>query len=342
MSVLLKPDLTYDPVTFIENNCELIIPKNSQLENITFSGFTKKAFHSNKRPKGVLTVSYKDEKGLNQVQLFVKQHAHALRVYKHVSHVYSHLSTLKFNAHVPKPIACDEAHNVNYMEFIPGIPLTYTVIKELVIRREKLLLTLFEQIGRWLKNYHDTFKLEDTFILDELKENIFNELHHTKLFNSSEKITIENHLKRLEFDDTFLLLVKSHNDFALRNIIHTKENDFYVIDWDAIFNEEFTVESPAWIDITSFIISLNSMQRFSPVINSRKLKNLTEAFLRGYFDKPGIIYQKQEIKKHLYLFSLCFYIGVIGERPLPLIYREKFGYRYINKLRLNLVKGMVL
>lgn len=334
--------LEYDPVNFIKKNSRLVVPEQSRIKNISFSGFIRKAFHSDKRPKGVLTVTYEDRNGPNEIRIFVKQHAKAKQVHNHISQVYHHFKSIDSSPQIPKPLLCDEEHEVNYMEYVDGTPLTYFVLKELMIGDKNQLKNIFFKIGEWLKQYHNTFKLEKTFIINSLKGKVNEELEVTGFLKNDDKDRIKTHLNRLNLDDDFLVLVKTHNDFTLRNIIITKKNNFYVIDWDAINNEKYNSESPVWIDILSFLISINSYQRFSPIITASDLAHLNDSFLTGYFNESDIKTLMNGIKDHLYFFSLCYYLGVIGEKPLPVLYQEKLGYRYISKLQKNLINGYLL
>jgi|SRR5690554_1323416 len=342
MPTTLSPALEYDPVKFIKNNSRLILPAHSKIRNIEFSGFIKKAFHSNKRPKGVITVTYQTSNSENDLRLFVKQHAKAKQVFNHIAQIYAHFKAAGIDPRIPKPIICDEKHDVNYMEYIEGSSLTYILLKELMIGNKIHLESLFYKIGSWLKGYHNSFKLEKTFAINTLREKVTEELNNTDHFKTHEKVTIKANLKDLKLEDDFLVLVKTHNDFTLRNIIYTKTKSFYVIDWDAIYNENFTIESPIWIDILSFLISFNSLQRFSPFITANDLSQYNKSFITGYFNHSDLKLLMKDINSHLYFFSLCFYLGVIGEKPLPWLYRDKLGYRYISILRRNLIKGYLL
>lgn len=332
----------YDPVSFIKENIYEILPQNSNVQNISFSGFVKKAFHSNKRPKGVITVTYNDKISEKKLQLFIKQHSNALKVFNQMSYIYSSFSSLNSKAHIPKPLLCDDKNNVNYMEFIPGSPLTYVALINLLTFRRDQLTKMFYKIGQWLKIYHTTSKLEKTTTLDKIKEDVHTKLQTTPFFTETEKEKLTNRLKKTDLEDSYLILVKPHNDFALRNIITTKSNDFSVIDWDAMYHEKFTTETPVWNDITSFITSIQSLQRFSPLIASRQLNVLVDSFLQGYFENIKNAPTKKEINNILFIFTLCYFIGLIGDRPLPEIYKEKFGYRYISKLKKNLLQEHIL
>lgn len=337
MSALINPAFNYDPVTFVYENQELILPSKSRIINIEFSGFYKKKFHSNKRPKGYLTIFYMYKQEMRELRIFLKQHSNALRVHNHVSNVYSHFASLKTFSHIPKPIICDDVNEVNYMEYVPGSQFTFQVLKDLLLLNTDHMRKMFFNIGQWLKNYHNAVKLQSTFDTSYLKDEVLLKLKSTDLFSKSEKSKISSHLKYLNFDGYFKFKVKSHNDFVMRNLIYTKSFDFYIIDWDAMYNENFETESSVWIDITSFIISLESLQRFAPIIGIKSIKSLTNSFLRGYFYNNGLSDHKNGIENHIYLYTLCYYLGVIGEQPLPTVYKNKFGHRYISKLRSDLV-----
>jgi hypothetical protein len=335
----LKTNL-YNPVEFIKRHTEKILPENSILVNIKFSGFKNKLFHSGDRPGGKLTIKYLNPSGEKKLQLFVKQHSDAVKVFNQMSYIHGNLSTFSMDIHMPKPYMCDYPNNVTYMEFVSGTALTYKVLGELLLQRANYLTDLFYEIGNWLNCYHQTTRLNKVISISDIKSTVSAGLDKSSYFNSLEKKIINNTIERLNFDNTNLTLVKPHNDFALRNIIYKKSIDFKVIDWDAMFHKKFTTESSIWNDITSFITHINSMQRFSPVITSKQTKILAKSFLRGYFTNIENPYQDNDIQNHLYLFTLCYYLGVIGDRALPVIFKGNFGYRFTKNLHQLLLNGL--
>lgn len=341
MTGFIEATNSYDPIEFLKENIEEILPPESSIQKISFSGFKKKVFHSNKRPKGVVTIIYKDELAEKELQLFVKQHSHALKVFNQMSYIYSSLSLGK-RSHMPKPFICDDRNNVNFMECVYGIPLTYVVLRQLLLYRGRRLKTTFKKIGKWLNNYHNTSDLGKTANNEVILEKVYANLDKTSYFTDTEKTQIVSQLKNKKIKNKFLALVTPHNDFALRNVIFKATNDFKIIDWDAIYHEKFTTETPIWTDITSFVISLQSLQRFSPLVSKRQIDVLIRSFLKGYFKNLENAPKKKDIKNTLYIFVLSFYMGLIGDRPLPVIYKEKLGSRYIEYLRHNIVKGNVL
>ncbi len=339
MKEVTKPTV-YDPEVFLKKNLNGVIPAKTVFNKIEFSGFVKRAFHSNDRPNGIITISYSENRVEKKIQLFLKQHSDAGKVYQHMRSVYQGLKLYNQEKHMPKPILCDEKNGANYMEFKSGKALSYTTLTELLFNRKKNLSQLFYRIGNWLACYHEVTRLEKSILVNDLKDKVFDELERTSLFTNDEKKVLEKKIKNLNFSDTYLMMVKPHNDFALRNIIYSSRNDFMVIDWDALFHKKFTSEASVWNDITSFIITVNSLKRFAPAIRVKNINALTDSFIEGYFGKFNRL-KKDDINNYLYLFTLSFYLGIIGDRSLPEIYNSKFGNRFIKKLHQNLLKGFI-
>lgn len=329
----------YNPVKFIRENLSLILPAGSNVGNIEFSGFIKKAFHSADRPSGYITIAYDIHDRQHQLKLFVKQHQEAPKVFDQMSLIYAGLSAHHLQSHMPRPVICDKAEGVSYMEYIDGTALTYKVIRELLLSRSRRLTPLFKDIGYWLRCYHGTTRLEKSMTLDQVKESVLKGLETTSMFALNEKQILIERIKNMHPENTFLVMVKPHNDFAMRNVIYTKESNFKVIDWDAMFHKKFRSESPIWSDITTFLISVSSLRRFSPLISKKVLKTLTDSFLYGYFGEIESPPHIDEINNMLYLYTIKYYLGLIGDRPLRDIYKEKLGTRFIRKLRADLLNG---
>lgn len=329
----------YDPVKFIREHIQGILPAGSEVRNIEFPGFIRKAFHSADRPSGYITVTYATQDAEFTLKLFVKIHQGAQKVFDQMSVIYNGLSAYNLQMHMPRPVICDTLNNVSYMEYIEGSALSYKVLRSLIFRESQQLVPLFRNIGLWLKHYHDTTRLENSMTLDQVKHNVLTGLETTPFFSAPEKQILANRVKSLQPENTFLVMVKPHNDFAMRNIIINAGGNFTVIDWDAMFHRKFRSESPIWSDIATYLISVSSLRRFSPLISSADLKILCNAFLNGYFEGNGAPPDSNEINDMLYLYTLKFYLGTIGDRPLKEIYKEKLGSRYIRKLRADLLKG---
>ena len=137
-----------------------------------------------------------------------------------------------------------------------------------------------------------------------------------------------------------LSLTIPHNDFSLRNILNTKNRNFKIIDWDAMIHESFPDKAPAWHDVTCLFINIQSLIRFYPLINKKNINRMSWSFIYGY-SKNNHSYNNDDLNKFLWCFSFAYYLGLIGDRPLPKIYKSKISRRYIKILHNYLIKGEV-
>ncbi len=331
----------YDPVNFIEKNINLILPENSILKEITFSGYIKRRFHTNNRPNGIVTIVYQKNNKENEIKLFLKQHENAKKVFDHMQSIYQKLDDSQANKHIPKPIICDNKQNANYMECFKGYTLKYTLFHDIALGRKKKITLLFNDIGHWLSIYHKKSKVQSKFKVKKIKKNVQKTLEKSIYFNENEKEKISTLLNEINFKKKTLSFITPHNDFALRNIICIKSGGFVVIDWDAAFHEKFPTEAPIWHDITSFFINVLSFSRFYPVIRSSTIKELINSFIEGYF-RDNTKFDKEDINHFLYLYSLSYYLGIIGDRPLPEIYKTKLGSKFIKSLHKKFITGSLI
>jgi hypothetical protein len=87
---------------------------------------------------------------------------------------------------------------------------------------------------------------------------------------------------------------------------------------------------------------LQSFSRFSPLIKGKDIQLLTDSFIDGYFYHNQEKINREEIDKFLYLFTLKYFLGIIGDRSLPEIYKGKFGHIYIKNLKKHLLEGKIM
>jgi hypothetical protein len=343
MSDTIK-NINYNPELFLKENIHKIIPRAAKLERINFSGYKKKAFHSQDRPSGLVVVDYFNIKNnKKRLKIFVKHHPNACKIHDRMSAIYEKLEMAIEKSHMPKPYICDQKQNANFMEYFKGTDLKYNTFINLLLNREHRLKEVFQNIGRWLNSFHQSTRLNKTVEVSNEKQLILNELKSSTFFNEEEKNVIREFLiSNINPESDYLFLIKPHNDFSLRNIIHTELNDFIVIDWDAMFHMKFPSEAPIWNDITTFVLNLQSFSRFSPLIKGKDIQLLTDSFIDGYFYHNQEKINREEIDKFLYLFTLKYFLGIIGDRSLPEIYKGKLGHIYIKNLKKHLLEGKIM
>ena len=133
--------------------------------------------------------------------------------------------------------------------------------------------------------------------------------------------------------------VKSHNDFSLRNILISHPN-FGIIDWDSMIYPKYTKVSPIWSDLSFFLINLQSMYRFFPLISRTKIIKLRSSFIKGYFEGNTLVnFHNEHFSNYFYIFTLKFFFALDRNRTLPEFYRYNLGPRFIQKLKTKLLSG---
>jgi hypothetical protein len=333
----------YNPVDYLKTYINLILPPNSQINAINFQGYVNRAFHSVDRPSGLVIVDYTSQKHTKEkFYFFIKHHRNACGIFNKMSQIYEKLKELGQASHMPRPYLCDMNHDTIYMQYLKGTDLKYTALGYLALSRGMKLSNMFYNIGIWLHSFHDIVSTGTSVELGEIKDSIERKLESTAFFTETEKRQIRQKLaeKISAVPDTFSL-VRPHNDFALRNIMLVKQDDFVVIDWDAMLHPKFAKMAPIWNDITTFVISILSFSRFSPLISRRDVQKLADSFLSGYFEGVTGNLDKASYKVCLYIFTLCYYLGIIGDRSLPEIYKGKIQIIYLESLKKNLLQGKV-
>ena len=333
----------YSPVDFLKPHLNLILPPNSKIEAINFQGYVNRAFHSVDRPNGLVVVDFTTQKKTREkFYLFVKHHRNACGIFTNMSQIYEKLEESGQASHMPRPYLCDKDHDTIYMEYLKGTDLKYTTFLYLALSRRIKLSKLFYNIGKWLHSFHKAVSTGSSAHLSEITSSIDKKLDGTVFFNDTEKRQIRRKLagKYNSVPDVFSL-VRPHNDFALRNIMLVGQDKFVVIDWDAMLHSKFQTKAPIWNDITTFAISILSLSRFSPLISRKDVQKLTDSFFDGYFEGESGKTDRAGYKESLYIFTLCYYLGIIGDRSMPEIYKGRVQIIYLEYLKNNLLQGKV-
>jgi hypothetical protein len=333
----------YNPINFLKEHLKHLLPNLSSIEDITFPGYEKRAFHSGDRPSGLIEIDYTtQEQERKKFHVFIKHHRNACEIFSSMSTIYEKMKEAGQGSHMPRPYLCDMDNEANYMEYVKGTDLKYTTFLSLALSRRIKLKKMFYGIGKWLHTFHQAVPTGNSVKYSKIQSSIEKNLDRSTFFNETEKQQIRHKLadKITTIPDTFSL-VTPHNDFALRNIIHVKPENFVIIDWDAMFHTKFASEAPIWNDITTLIINVLSLSRFSPIVTKKDVQQLADSFLNGYFELETGESDRSGIMDSLYIFTLSFYLGIIGDRPFPEIYKGRIQSIYLERLKKNLVKGKV-
>ncbi len=129
---------------------------------------------------------------------------------------------------------------------------------------------------------------------------------------------------KISDDDFHLTLTRPHNDFSLRNIFIGDDRNFTIIDWDATVHPKFPQIASFCHDLTLFIINIQSLLRFHPLVSHKKISVLNKSFISGYF-KESFPYNSEKMNFIYYVFALTYYTGLIIDRPLYEIYRKRLS-----------------
>jgi len=200
---------------------------------------------------------------------------------------------------------------------------------------------LLSEIGIWLSKFHKLTKVKpeliDLIYISQTKSAVKQSYEFDEIEKEIIIKRLDTHKKYLENNKT-LSLARTHNDFNLRNVLISANNNYYVIDWDAMIHPAFHDLSPIWIDITKFCISLKSLTRFWPYITNKNVSDFIESFLSGYF-KEKSLQNGLQYKYMLWYYTLLFYIGMIGNRSLAEIYKKKSGKKFVSRIKQSLLAG---
>jgi len=284
------------------------------------------------------------ESGSAYVRLWVKQTRDAPGAFELMCEVRSRLRESGSAGAVPEPLCFSAVDNLLVMREFRGKPLTLRTLPPVsILSRGGIpgsLERLYRNIGSWLATYHSAMAVGGEASFDALLEKLRRALEGDNHFDAAEKRRLGERLAAVDRSlgrERSLTLTQPHNDFCLRNILVGRGDAFAVVDWDAALHPEFESRAPVWNDITAFVLNIRSLSRFAPFVSSAALSRLAGSFMRGYFpDKP---IDAHKIGLHLWFFSLCYYVGLIGDRPLYRIYAGRHSERFARRLRKNLLLG---
>lgn len=331
---------------FVKSNLRSFsIDAMSSNVTVCVSDFRKRMFHYEDRPCTSLILKYRDLTNYKiNKNIWIKKVDEPEKAFHQMIDVYKRLESCGLNSHMPVPFCFDKKSGFVFVNQVFGTSLSIITCQHVLLRFKHLpewLHRVYYDIGKWLSKYHDMMRVPQktlfTNILDELRST----LRDKACFKAHEKQILQKHLIRIQQEisnDYIMTLTRPHNDFVLRNIIIGKDHNFTVIDWDAMIHPQFPQIAPFWHDVSTFVINVQSLQRFHPLVSRRKIKALIKSFLAGYFEETSL-YIPPKIEDVLWVYMLCYFIGLIGDRPLYQIYRKRLCFRYSKRLRKQLLCG---
>lgn len=334
-------------IQFIKNNLgSFSIDARSSEVTVCISDFRKPMFHSGDRPCTSVLLKYRDltNRMINK-NIWIKKVKQPQQAFNRMIDVYKRLESCGISTHMPVPFCFDKRSGFIFLNQVFGESLSVITCLQVLSRFKCLpgwLDKTYYDIGKWLSKYHLVMtiprKTPFTNMLNELRSALRDDMY----FQTHEKQILQKHLTRVQEEigsDYNMRLTRPHNDFSLRNIIIGEDGNFTVIDWDTMIDPQFPQIAPFWNDLTCFVINVQSLQRFHPLVSRRKIKTLIKSFLAGYFEEtsPDITPKMEDV---LWVFMLYYFIGLIGDRPLYEIYGKRLSFRFTKILRKKLLCGV--
>jgi len=210
----------------------------------------------------------------------------------------------QLNRHFPQLMANEEGWLI--YQYINGQQLVKYFLKRFYKGSFGETLKIIYSIGNFLSIYHKAF------IQDLIPARDFLKPYLIKLNLPSENEELSDKVP----------IVKTYNDFTMRNILITKSKEFFCIDIDAAFHPQFPHYTMPYHDISITILNILSLAIVPPFF-SKKIKKTTSEFLTGYFhNNSEITYSKYLLETFMQLHYNEFFM----DRKINTIYA---GNKYI-------------
>jgi hypothetical protein len=330
----------------IEKNLRCLLKTNTgQIIDRKIFHYNKRLFHSGKRPSAAIDIKYHDANNkLISDKIWVKKIDDPEKTFKKMEYVYQKLSITSVSQNMPVPLHFDRKSNLIFISRVFGSSLVMVTLQHLGHIPKKIpewLMVLYYDIGVWLRRFHLVTATKNIIAFSKIISESEMALANSDYFEAHEKEQIQNHLNRIKSQFDFDLVFESvapYNDFSLRNIIIGKYHNFTIIDWDAMVHPDFPEVAPIWNDLTTFLLSIQSLIKLYPFTSLKKMGFLMASFLRGYF-KEDATSVNDHINSIFFIFTIRSFVGLSGDRPLYQIYRKRLSYRFIQILKEKLLTG---
>jgi hypothetical protein len=316
---------------------------------VTVTGLKRPNWHSTQAACAV-TVRFTDRLAQPRtIDLWVKQVGKGRRVdeaFDAMDVVYQLLQNANLQRPMPRPLFFDRATNLIFLERVEGGSLLTHALKTCMSPGKSSHLECcrtLHSIGRWLSEFHNVTANGRTTrivsMLPEIESSLSKDVH----FDAKEKIQLGDQLKRVSQSSVSYLefpVVTSHNRLGLRNIL-SRCREFHIVDWDAMVATRVPRPAICWWDLTTLLMSIESLLRFHPVLSKRRVGELCNALWKGYVG--GIMAPSVSLEDFrttiMFPILMRYYGGFGGERSLHRLYRRRMGWRYARDLRGKLLLG---
>lgn len=326
-----------------ENIDQFLSTGEERLKRVKVEDIRCQNIHS-RRIGGLCTIEYWDSnKELAKRVYWIKWVEDPEKFFFELSSVYGLLERAGLQANITRPYLFDLDSGVVCIGYFDGTSLLkHTLRRALFFYRPlpQQFVHLYYNLGRWLQQYHEAVATDETVEMADVLVSLDNALEEDNYFTEKKKKILMGHLNNIRnstIGSLTLTLVRTHNDFTLRNIL-LSDRGFGIIDWDAMVHPELPDRASVWNELTYFLLNLQSMQRFRPLISSGRIRMLNQSFLRGYFEKNSLT-RFDCFNELFYVFTLRSFLGIDSDRPLWKIYRPRLGGRYIRFLEKSLLRG---
>jgi hypothetical protein len=271
--------------------------------------------------------------------------------------VYERATAAGVSAPIPEPYFFDPQCRLIFMEAVSGSALRRVVLRHSVGLGPGTppgpvdIPATLRRLGRWLSRYQEAVRSDRLFDFDGLVAKVLAKVKRDTRLSADERRCATRRLqatRELRHEWPAFYELSPHNDFTLRNILVDPAGAFFVVDWDAMTHTKFSPATSGWWDASLFLLNLQSFARFRPFARSSRLRELSTAFLSGYLgangangangaDSAGDAPVPPDAAAALfYLFALRYWYSSGTDRPLAEVYRDRFGWRYVNSLRHHL------
>lgn len=283
----------------------------------------------------ILDVEYMTGRGVvGRRKIWLKFCPHTQEIHRLHKGVYDRLPV--HQRIFPKPYFCGSFPNEQEfiaMEFVQGSLLRDMVLFRFPCGRSGRLQWTFHEVGSGMRAFHETSPCRDTRAVADLAESARTAIQHSACLSQVEKAGITRKIMQAEQrakPSTKLPLIRTQNDWVLRNIVVTDDGTPRVVDLDSLrapFNSR-------WYDVVYFLVNIESLRKFSPLIRARPLARLFESFWNGYV-APGLPdgLWKEQVTSIIFLTKVEAMLGDHWRPPLIRLHDSFFGRRYIRELK---------
>ncbi len=327
----------------IHKNRDIILDnESSYIKSITLSKIDRQNFYSS-RMGGKCIINYLDNsKNLKSKTIWIKSVEEPKRFFNVLSSIYKQSGNSGIHHNITTPYWYDSELGIVAMEYFKGTSvLWHTILNTLFLKKRvpHELSNLYKNIGKWLQQYHKAMVSKNHVTLHDLLNRLNCSIEIQDLFSIQEKDRLSGYLDiiRNSLPDINFALVKTHNDFTIRNIFISNSN-FGIIDWDSAIHPEFPEHSSVWNEISIFLINIQSLFRFYPIIPKKYINKIIDSFKEGYF-KGNTLTEYKYFPELFYVFSMRFFLGIECNKPLHQLYYKNLQPRYIKLLRKSLLNG---